>query len=46
MILRASRLDSRVQELLVDLPVIHLFDLGEDDGTFVLIRPQIFFDCR
>ena len=46
MTLRASRLDCRVQEPLVDQPVSHLFNLDEDDGTFVSIRPQVFFDCR
>ena len=46
MTLRASRLDCRVQEPLVDQPISHLFDLDEDDATFVSIRPKIFFDCR
>ena len=44
--LRASRLDPRVvvavQEPLVDQPVIHLFDIDEDDGTFSSIRPPQF----
>ena len=44
--LRACRLDPRVdvavQEPLVGQPVIHLFDIDEDDGTFLSIRPPHF----